>query len=562
MRRQQGFALVLALMVTAAVAILVIGTAFTSLVDRRVSGNQEGAASAYYIAQSGLQHFKTLVFRNLVQYYEDFPGGDWCVNPIAGGISDGDGGFLQSGQSVTVPFAGGQYTVRYDSTGNYIILTSEGRSGNSRATVQLVATSGAGPTGAWDNAIFATGQQQGTKKINGNVAIYGSVQIIKGELELDTDLALDGKASVYNSYVGNVSNPGNSNIVEAMGLAVGGDPSYYATNPLPDLCAKIKIEEGDLILHDNAARAGTDEDPIYSIHLGNGAVYDNKQKTVEITDHKASRKVALLFPENGINSGYEGYDVPFPRLPANYPNDMGFTVTPDNCGWLFDDATGNVSIPPAATETVSPCGDGTNVIDWVPASGTTPAHLVIDGAVNTGTALVNITGPVYYVGTGAIRVGRCLDAEPIGGFEQGATCSTPDPLVTNGGFAVRVSGTVVPLDGGFPETNALGIVSTGDVWISNKPGNPDKEVAALMAYSSGDITLDKQTLVAGALVATSFDMGDQVPKIAFHPGIREAAGVVCMPGAYTVADGCVPGSGPVNPPAAKAPLSDVSYERR
>ena len=147
MRRQQGFALVLALMVTAAVAILVIGTAFTSLVDRRVSGNQEGAASAYYIAQSGLQHFKTLVFRNLVQYYEDFPGGDWCVNPIAGGISDGDGGFLQSGQSVTVPFAGGQYTVRYDSTGNYIILTSEGRIGNSRATVQLVATSGAGPTG-------------------------------------------------------------------------------------------------------------------------------------------------------------------------------------------------------------------------------------------------------------------------------------------------------------------------------------------------------------------------------------------------------------------------------
>src|SRR5690606_16876125 len=160
-----------------------------------------------------------------------------------------------------------------------------------QTTLQLVATAGGGPVGGWDNAILAAGSRAGAKAINGTVSVYGSVHLVKGDLDLtETSLDLGGNAGIYNNYYGSDSASNASSVMEA----ITGDANV-------DLCTRLKVKSGSVylwgssILGDDAAGSS-----LYSIHLGNGRVYDGKpgSNPKEITDHRPSPLVHLRNPSD------------------------------------------------------------------------------------------------------------------------------------------------------------------------------------------------------------------------------------------------------------------------
>jgi type II secretory pathway pseudopilin PulG len=608
MKREVGFVLIATLLIMVVVAILVFGTMFTTLVDRQVSANQQGATTAYYVAQSGLQQAKTRVFRGLVDHFENADPTP-CEESLEEGNQQAWQEFLDEvlgdrGEWIDFPNGEnpvGQFRIATPDPpirDGHLVLIANGRVGNARATVQLIASAGAGLSGAWDNAITAAGRNPNTRSINGNVAVYGSVQIVRGdvEIELVEDLSLQGTAGVYNNYRGK-DGTANTGIEAEMARVTGaliGTPEY-----LPDLCARIKIERGHLIFDDNAARAGTSSIPIYSVHLGEGyGVCRRTGRTCNwITNHHTSNLVNLKFPEEGgIVSPYDGYQIDLPKLHTAYPEEgypaetsfggaplkawdylTNNTNDPGECEWLL--SGGTVRLPPEDLSdipsqfhyrnntlgvTYVTCFNGiedyfyedkasvqddisqivwsnqTAHVTWVfPDVG--DSYLRVHGWVNTGDYPIRLED-VRYEGRGVLRAGRCN-----GG--SGSECTSPDSNAL-----IEAYGEISPRNGGYPANHSLGLISSGDIEFENSPG----EVAAVLAFAAGEIVMKKQTLVAGAIVATAFDMGQQVPKIAYHPGVGQAAEAMCMPGSNCMINAIDPeGDGRVG-----RVFGAISYERR
>ena len=542
MKRDEGFVLIASLLIMVVVVVLVFGTSFTALVDRMISSNQRGANAAYYVAQAGLQQYKTLIFKNLVDYYDEY-GETWCANPIGAAILDehGDPYLPAGGTNGPYPFGPGAYSVTYQVSDTFMVLTSVGVVGNSQTAIQLVSTAGMGPAGVYDNAIFAAGRSPGTKAITGNIAVYGSMHIVSGSVELDGDegdLEFSGTAGVYNNYLGN-NEQSNSRIVEELEDVTGTGTA--------DLCARLKIDRGNVFLQGNS-RLGAEGNPIYSVHLGDGSVYDGNEprEEDEITAHKDSDKVWLKYPAEGdyVNSGYDGYDLALPRLDKEYPDELADALDlageqgNQECQWLFQDD--KVTLPPEDPSASHPeCTNGTSGISWI---GGNPGHFKIDGVVNTGELSLKIgdsqNDTIRYEGMGILRAGK----------------SRNDSSVTT-----TLTGSIKPIEGvhghgGYPEDNVLAIITSGDAAIKATAGGDDSEIAAII-YTGGTVSIERQPLVIGSLVANDFDMGagNNVPKVAWHPGIREAAEILCLPGSF-----CDQGEVPPNP----GMLTNISIERR
>lgn len=518
MKRNDGFVLVVSLVIVVAVGVVVLGTAFTTLIDRQISSNQQGANASYYVAQAGLSHFKTLIFKNLVDYYSA-EGQGWCASPVAPGITDGAGNIILANGDTTDPiaFGPGAYQVTFQVRDTYMILTSVGRVGNSQTALQLVATAGGGPAGSWDNAILAAGATPGSKAINGNVSVYGSVHIVRGDLTVENvGLGFGGTAGIYNTYAaeGTGSNDAR-NVMERL----TGDRDI-------DLCARLKVKSGSVYLESGSAALGSNmpNGALHSLHLGNGRVYNGKPQSnpKELTDHNGTSLVYLRNPAVGMNSGYDGYDIDLPVLNENYPNDVpALTVTAADCPWLV--SGGVVRLPPSSIGT---CENAHGSISW------DGSVLTISGNINTGALDVHVTSNLEYRGKGRIRVGT----------------SREDSTAL---FKVDKS-TIEPENGGYPAVNALAIESSGNVEFSASGGGGFSPVTA-MIYAANNAKFDKQVLIAGAIIADTFDMGQNVPKIAYHPDVRNVAEELCLVGTF-----CHDGEVPPNPGI----LSDISIERR
>ena len=533
MRQRQGFILIATLLIGMVILLLVLGAAVSGVIDRTVTSNQQRASTAYYIAKAGLANYKTNVFWNLVDYYKTYQSG-WCEPPIAGGIKDKAGNVILplSTWSGSHAFGGGSYRVRLELSDTNMVLTSEGTYGDGKSTVQLVSTAGAGPSTAWDNAIFAAGSSPSANAINGNVAIYGSVHIVNGALAIDNSgFYLTGTAGVYNDYYG--SSTAGSDIEASVAPIVGAN---YAANA--DLCSRLKVASGSVFLNGNSGLGATGH-PIYSVNLGNGTVYNAKpgQTKNEITDwHTSSGLVTLKYPKSaGINSGYEGYNLGFPPLPSGFPGDRGFTVDPStaNCSWLKQTTKKNGSefvLPPASPSTnyvgckVTNADGSVDGISWV------NGHLEVSGTVNFASDQFLVNGNVQYKGKGVIRVGT-------------SSTDTSAAITMDGG-------TLTPVDtGGYPNTDFLSFVTSGDVNVTNLHNG---DVTAFSAYAGGNFYVDKQATIVGSVVAKTFDMGTNVPAIAYQTGIRNVAESLCLPGTPCASgDNSNPGI-----------MSDISIERR
>ena len=183
MKHRQGFVLVAVLLVMLVVSLLVIGTAFTTVIDRNIAANQRGSTDAYYIAKAGADKYKTMAFqtyRYYLEHLDDYETELSASNPICGNLlsigldlnRDGDlddAEDLTDGKPSRTFYEGnGSYTIEFKVDGRYVILKSVGRVGRSRSTVQIVAE--VRNAGVLSYPIFT-----GSSQIYGNVQVFGGI---------------------------------------------------------------------------------------------------------------------------------------------------------------------------------------------------------------------------------------------------------------------------------------------------------------------------------------------------------------------------------------------------
>ena len=186
--------------------------------------------------------------------------------------------------------------------------------------------------------------------------------------------------------------------------------------------------------------------------------------------------------------------------------------------------SGKIQFPPSTT--TASCVSGKAGVAWFradrlcnltnvknPPSGGSSKRLCIASdnvnvLLNSKDLDILFTGNVFYEGKGVIRAGKD---------------NNPDPINNPTGRTITVERDLLPINGFFPKTNILGLVSNGDIEI----GTRSQAEVATVAFAKNNARFNFQTLVLGAIVAGTFDITNQVPSIAHVPGVTKLTG---MPG--------------------------------
>ncbi len=506
MKKQAGFAVIYALLVIVVVGVLGAAMFANARLNSLVANNSRSADQANVFAELGLEKFKTVAHqgyeflrKNIKGYPKSVQDAVTCNDNYLTLGFDLDrlknaAGFY----SIDIP-AGTPYleniTLPDGTVGGYqIILAIDGRSlssvgfigsgfanGVNRGRSEVKVSLGVSGGSPYNNAIFAS-SSSGINAINGNVSVYGSVHLINGNLTVPTDaLALSGNSGIFNSYLG--AGNGSSDIKSTIN-SLGGDGN------VADLCTEVKLASGDLNLTSGSATIGTPQNKIARLSMGTGIV--------EGTNNVYTRDA--VSPSNYVKNPYgDNLKITMPTLVSNYPNDVGYLVNPANCPWLFQNSV--FTLPPInASATSIVCGNANNKIQWL--NTPSPARLFIQGVINSGTSNVIMNSTVSYQGIGTIRAGN----------------SATTPSTANTGATITVQ-SLIPFGGtGFPLTNRLGLVTNGNLNI----GTGSQVSAAVVGYAVGKTTVSKQTTILGSLVCDSFDIGNQVPSIAYEPKLKIA----------------------------------------
>lgn len=524
MRQSNGFVLITVLFISIIVGLLVLGTSFTALVDRRVASSQRVGTEAYYVAQAGLERLKTGLFFTLAADYRRADV-NACTPDIGVELDLGGGVVLAEGDTLDVTLTGGGTAfLTYQRDRNLFILTSVGVVGNARSTVEVVATAGVGPAGVWDNAIFAERfSGSANRLVAGNAAVYGSMHIVEGAAELDDD-AVDfgGGAGVFNNYFG------VREASDLMDVAVGS--LGERARDVVDLCSLVKISLGQLNVSNNASLGNTDV-------IENGVVYTGAVEGVYLDDQSelliqnntyddqtGSTNVHL---RSGVQS-YTGLEVGFPG--ANAPSNPLVVDGNSDCLWLL--YNGAVHLPPrmsqnALLDTMAECSttnvgaDGvsqTASISWDPDTQvlTVEGDVVINGSDVEIGAISN--QPLTYAGLGTLRAGENRTVAIRNDVRTSSACS-------------------------YLQDCAVGIVADGPLNVRTNG------VIDLLLFSSDIVQIQQGSAgvtVVGAIVGKDVITAN-VPKILSHPDVAAIAERIGMPGSE---------------PGNEGYLRDISMARR
>lgn len=536
-RATHGFVLVTTLFIALALALLIAGFGVTTILERMVSANQRTANAAFHLAEAGLQQYRLVLFKNLVA--ED--GGSlagWCEPGGLTALVDENGNTILNPGDTTdwIALGDGRYRVTYDVTDQSVVFTSVAEAGGAQATAQLVAAVGAGPSRAWDNALFASGEAATAKAINGNASIHGGVHIIDAGGDV---YALTGNAGIFNYY------PNDAQLITAMTDIL--PPAFGGLRSI-DLCTRVKIARGNLHITGNAQLGDTNE-PIRSLHMHpDNALYDARphnrtgQPTSDPITSTPHRNIHIDYPSDGtVYSPYASFELDMPQLPSDYPNEgNAFDVFTSNgtpapgCEWLFNGAA--LNLPPNRSTNAS-CGTSPNTIEWITNDG--PAYLRVNGYLNFNNATLNVAhrALVRYEGDATFRFGT--------------NPTTPAPTMTFQGVLAPRGSSAAGATGTFPNHNALAIITTGDITFDITAAN--KTPFAALIYSTGNVIAQKQFDLVGSIVADTFDLGNNVPTLMHHPDLPAAAERLCLPGTF-----CATGTAGIN----LGRISDISIQRR
>jgi len=221
---EKGAVLAIALIMLGLFSLLGVSAVLTSSVDTKISGNYRAGIEAFYIAEAGIEHAKSVL--KTISLDDALDGVDDDKN------TTDDNGILSFGSSVS--FNGGTYAVRvtddddgdgdaWDDSNNRVIITSTGTSANgSVRKIEVVVQKSSLGAGGIRAAVMANGpiKTLGSIRIDGrDHDIDGNLIPNSGTLGISTrsTYSQGGNSRVGGTYNGTdyaPSKPGNSNIIE------------------------------------------------------------------------------------------------------------------------------------------------------------------------------------------------------------------------------------------------------------------------------------------------------------------------------------------------------------
>ncbi len=257
MRRKSGIAIVATLVILVLVGLLVFGTFYTTQIEQFVTRNDSTSTQANYIAQAGLQKYKTALFQNFRwALSQPATNAGACENPLYVGIDWDRNGpeamqtFDSQGQMVfTENIAGGQATVtiRRDANDpNYMTITSVGRFAGAQSSVRAVFN--LANAGLLRYAVVA-GSGSGQRAIAGGAKIHGGV-FIEGDQNNAAERVFVG--------IGNMEISNNYNLSGNSLLSTRVAPAQAS-----NLCASFRVRWGTIGIGGSAGlgSANTQQNP-------------------------------------------------------------------------------------------------------------------------------------------------------------------------------------------------------------------------------------------------------------------------------------------------------------
>ncbi len=395
--------------------------------------------------------------------------------------------------------------------------------------------------GIWNNAVFA-GSGAAGRSINGNVDIRGSVHVL-GEGEPYVDTNGDGtwtRAETFNDKNGNgVWDPGElftdsngDNVWTAAepyndinknglydspvsasemssdfsgGAMIGNNytgmdatlESQVAASPkkngIETLSAELRVKHGKVAISGTATvgQSGTIDGGTSKATLD--GVYVNDGWT-------GNKGASSVYSDNGTSNAYdvESLDVSMPLLSG-----IGAKEYEDPSGTMWSNQetymnSRSLTIPKTSITASSaafaygPDGYG-NSIAFVPATGSTPALLTVTGIIK-------------------VADGFQLGAQDTIRYSGNGTFWCPG--------TIKIDGNFTPAPGlSFPVTARVGFVAKDSIKLASGGGSSQLTMAAAF-YAQNSITSQKQNKIAGTFVATTFDMGTNVPNIYQIPVLK------------------------------------------
>lgn len=387
----------------------------------------------------------------------------------------------------------------------------------------------------YDQSIAAGGTQEASK-IKGNVKIMGSVYVIGEEPFVDSnennvynngedyiDVNEDGvwgpylSSSDYAIRLGGTAEIGNNYGYMPSDLSSRVPSIYNVDDAWDTLNAKVLVKYGKVSLESNSASIGEAEnlgdgeknymDQVIvpdTVEIQNGNMYTDEYlygadkrsmfrddvRMVSVRDAYTDSDTGTFYasPANPYSSdtlgGYEEYlyDV---------ANDAG---DPDRGVFI----NGDLTITPTSVFSYGDVSDPTKSSITMDGSG----NLTINGLVYiNGSLTFDKVGPhddLYYSGRGSFYVRGYRDSDLSNDVVVNLNILTQDVY-----------------NGAFPD-NALGVMTRENIYFSGA----NNHVAGAF-YAEQTITMTKQYEIAGCVIATYFDMTDQVPSIFQIPDLAD-----------------------------------------
>lgn len=260
--KPKGVALIITLGLLLVLAVFAVGTFSTTRIETLLTRNDTTSTQANYVAQVGIQKYKTIAFQSFrfylenIDQYTSLATFSRCGNLLASGL-DTNRDFLfnnadfRPGDTRTEwvdpnDQSKGRYSVTLNISGPYLILRSVGEAGGARSTVNVVAF--VENSGIFSNAIAAGKNASGT--INGTAEVWGSVYVRGDDAEPNQNaINSNGGFNLHNFYTrNNLRDITNNQLTDAQLETL----LKLEALEQPDLCAAIRVYRGRIALSGTA----------------------------------------------------------------------------------------------------------------------------------------------------------------------------------------------------------------------------------------------------------------------------------------------------------------------
>ena len=492
---ERGFGLLMTLLVLATTVALGINMISSGVTELEISGNYRNRATAHFAADSGIEQtyadlrnggswVPQLLNMSTWTLKQPFPS-SFTVNGLTINVAiDGSGNAVADSYTVGSP-----QTISSGTFSRTIFLAPTVELGRNDATI-VFATRSTGTAGTfddalqvikadlrlhvdshgvWDNAIFA-GSGAAGNAINGNVAIRGSIHIVGDPLSPPT-IAFSGTADVRNNYATAVSEFGATDAAKLPALpTVDVDGVSVET-----MEAIVRLKHGTITI----SGAGDI-----------GQINDNTNGYKETIDSVRADGTVTLASDVYTDDwgGYDAADLAFPTLDDPYTDPATGTLWAHHRDFLDSESLTITETEISTNVAAFSHSDGSgNSIAWDPSAG-----------------VLNITGIIKVAGD--IHLGRHIGPPDSRGLEYSGTgtiYSTDD---------LYIDGDLGPVNNYIHDGN-LGLIADTHLHIANAA---QIDVMAAI-YGEDQVTVAKQTIIAGAIVSNYFDMGSNVPSIYHVP---------------------------------------------